>query len=59
MLEGKLFWSAVTCHRFGAWRPAAMLPQCSTCPRVSLYLVAATGRTHSKNVRGMSDEIHT
>ena len=40
MLEGKSFWSAVTCHRFGRWRPAAMLPPCSTCARVSLYLAA-------------------
>jgi hypothetical protein len=34
-MEGKLFWSAVTCHRFGPWRPDAMLPPCSICARVS------------------------
>jgi hypothetical protein len=40
MMGSKLFWSAVTCHRFGPWRLAAMLPRPSTCPRVSLDLVA-------------------
>ena len=68
MLEGKSFWSAVTCHRFGPWRPAAMLPPGSTCARVSLSTwqrcdrsqrtKAPTGRTHSKEVRGIQHEIN-
>jgi hypothetical protein len=40
MIRGKSFWSAVTGHRFGPWRPNAMLPPLSTCPGVSLYLAA-------------------
>jgi hypothetical protein len=37
MLEGISFWSAVTCHRFGPWRPAAMLPRRSICLLESFY----------------------
>jgi hypothetical protein len=40
MMEGKSFWSAVTCHRFGPWRPDATLQPRATSPGVSPYLAA-------------------